>query len=281
MKNGEQKQTKPQTEYKQTTNRSRPVLRGNLSLSSLHPLKDLLRSHDGKPLQLLSAVTHHLRLTLDQVAIEEKSNEIPALKPLLKKLVWHAWPSAPRRSACAAVGTVERYFQKHHQPKESALLEIGCYATSLAFDERNDQQLMRAIRGHWSASQNGTHYRRDLTLGEDACRTAARQAAALLASLRNLANGIYELQKEQKRTTVDTLKSRCQQQTFTTVWPIGHVQRFGSVLALPPAAGIIYNLHGIVWFGPSMAGLVERVGLVRYERERAVGIAGRNGAFGR
>ena len=42
--------------------------------------------HDGKPLQLLSAVTHHLRLTLDQVAISEKSNEIPALKPLLKKL---------------------------------------------------------------------------------------------------------------------------------------------------------------------------------------------------
>lgn len=41
---------------------------------------------DGKPLQLLSAVTHHLRLTLDQVAIKEKSNEIPALKPLLNKL---------------------------------------------------------------------------------------------------------------------------------------------------------------------------------------------------
>ena len=42
--------------------------------------------HDGKPLQLLSAVTHHLRLTLDQVPIEQKTNEIPALKPLLKKL---------------------------------------------------------------------------------------------------------------------------------------------------------------------------------------------------
>ncbi len=42
--------------------------------------------HDGKPLQLLSAVTHYLRLTLDQVAIEEKSNEIPALKPLLRKV---------------------------------------------------------------------------------------------------------------------------------------------------------------------------------------------------
>ena len=41
---------------------------------------------DGKPLQLLSAVTHQLRLTLGQVPIQEKSNEIPALIPLLKKL---------------------------------------------------------------------------------------------------------------------------------------------------------------------------------------------------
>ena len=41
---------------------------------------------DGKPLQLLSAVTHQLRLTLDQIPIAQKSNEIPALKPLLKKV---------------------------------------------------------------------------------------------------------------------------------------------------------------------------------------------------
>jgi hypothetical protein len=42
--------------------------------------------HDGKPLQLLSAVTHHLRLTLDQIPIAAKSNEIPALAPLLKQI---------------------------------------------------------------------------------------------------------------------------------------------------------------------------------------------------
>ena len=42
--------------------------------------------HDGKPLQLLSAVTHQLRLTLDPIAIKEKSNEIPALRPLLEKI---------------------------------------------------------------------------------------------------------------------------------------------------------------------------------------------------
>jgi hypothetical protein len=41
---------------------------------------------DGKPLQLLSAVTHQMRLTLEQIPITEKSNEIPAFIPLLKTL---------------------------------------------------------------------------------------------------------------------------------------------------------------------------------------------------
>ena len=45
--------------------------------------------NDGRPLQLLSAVTHRLRLTLGQIPIEEKSNEIPALKPLLSAMPPH------------------------------------------------------------------------------------------------------------------------------------------------------------------------------------------------
>ena len=121
---------------------------------------------------------------------------------------------------CWQVIAVERYSQDQNQPKESASLEIGCYATSLALQEHDDAAMLAIIRGHWSAIENGTHYRRDVTLGEDANRTANRQGAAVLASLRNLANGVYELQKEQKRTRVDTLKSWCQQQTFTTVWPL-------------------------------------------------------------
>jgi hypothetical protein len=121
---------------------------------------------------------------------------------------------------CWQVIAVERYRQKHHEPKESASLEIGCYATSLALQERDDAQISTAIRGHWSGSENGTHYRRDVTLGEDACRTADRKGAAVLASFRNLAIGIFELRREQKRTTADSLRSWCQQQTFTTVWPV-------------------------------------------------------------
>lgn len=41
---------------------------------------------DGQPLQLFSAVSHRLRLTVAQEPIQEKSNEIPALQPLLRKL---------------------------------------------------------------------------------------------------------------------------------------------------------------------------------------------------
>lgn len=44
------------------------------------------RGEDGNPLQLLSAVTHRLRVTIAQREIEDKSNEIPALIPLLEDI---------------------------------------------------------------------------------------------------------------------------------------------------------------------------------------------------
>jgi predicted transposase YbfD/YdcC len=121
---------------------------------------------------------------------------------------------------CWQVIAVERYSQNHHQPKEAASLEIGCYATSLSLQQHDDQAITALIRQHWSAIENGTHYRRDVSFDEDGCRTASRNGAAVLASLRNLANGIYELEKERKHTTADSLRSWCQQQTFKSVWPI-------------------------------------------------------------
>ena len=107
-----------------------------------------------------------------------------------------------------------------HLPGAEPTDEIGYYASSLSLQERDDAAIGAIIRGHWSAIENGTHYRRDVTLGEDACRTAHRSGAAVLASLRNLTNGLYELERERERTKVDTLKSWCQQQTFSTAWPL-------------------------------------------------------------
>lgn len=99
-------------------------------------------------------------------------------------------------------------------------VEISYYVTSLAAAEADDAALLEIIRGHWAAIETGTHYRRDVTLGEDACQTAHRVGAEVLATLRNLTNGLFELECERKRTTVDTLNSWCERQTFSTAWPL-------------------------------------------------------------
>ena len=121
---------------------------------------------------------------------------------------------------CWQVIALERLVYELTKLAAAPSVEVGYYAASLSVDERDDTQIAAIIRGHWAAIENGTHYRRDVTLGEDASRVADRNAAAVLASLRNLANGIYELARERGRTKVDTLKSWCQQQTFTSAWPL-------------------------------------------------------------
>lgn len=121
---------------------------------------------------------------------------------------------------CWQVIALQRETLDLRQPAADARVEVGYYAASLSVEQRDDAAIAAIIRGHWSAIENGTHYRRDVTLGEDACRVAERKGAAVLASLRNLANGIYELEREGERTRVDTLRSWCQQQTFSSAWPL-------------------------------------------------------------
>ena len=92
---------------------------------------------------------------------------------------------------------------------------IGYYVTSLAAPELTDVQLMEAIRGHWDASENGAHYRRDVSFGEDACGVSKRGPAQMLSTLRNLALGLYELEQERERTQAPSVKSRGRQMTFS------------------------------------------------------------------
>lgn len=90
---------------------------------------------------------------------------------------------------------------------------IAYYATSLTRDEYTDAELLAAIRGHWSAIENGVHHRRDVSLGEDACRVSQRSAAHALATLRNLAIGLFELERARNRLVANGLKSWCRRMT--------------------------------------------------------------------
>ena len=121
---------------------------------------------------------------------------------------------------CWQVIAVQRECQDLTTPGAALTVEVGYYVTSLTVSETTDAFFLAAIRNHWSAIENGTHYRRDVTLAEDACRVAHRQGAAVLVCLRNLANGLYELERHRGHTQVDTFNSWCEQQTFTSVWPL-------------------------------------------------------------
>jgi hypothetical protein len=103
-----------------------------------------------------------------------------------------------------------------HIPPEPASVEIGYYATSLSHRQHPHQELLKIIRDHWAAIENGSHYRRDHTFSEDACQTSKRGAAQILAALRNLAIALYELEQERGHTQVHEFKSWCRQRTAST-----------------------------------------------------------------
>ena len=48
--------------------------------------------------------------------------------------------------------------------------------------------LLAGVRGHWSI-ENGSHYRRDVTFGEDASRIRKGSGPQVMAALRNVAIG--------------------------------------------------------------------------------------------
>lgn len=77
--------------------------------------------------------------------------------------------------------------------------EYAYYVTSAEPGAYSAAELLEIIHGHWDAVENGSHHRRDVTLGEDASRiakAAGRHGAHVMATLRNLTLGLFELQKQ-------------------------------------------------------------------------------------
>lgn len=117
---------------------------------------------------------------------------------------------------CWQVIAVRRERNELNPLDETTSDEIGYYATSIAEKEMTDDELLEVIRGHWSAIENGVHYRRDVSFGEDACRVAKRQAAHALATLRNLAIGLFELQRDRGRVDANGCKSWSRRMTVAS-----------------------------------------------------------------
>lgn len=81
------------------------------------------------------------------------------------------------------------------QGKPLGELEVAFAITSLSRQEASPRDLARLLRGHWRI-ENGLHYVRDVTYGEDQSRVRTGSGPRVMASLRNLAISIHRLHGE-------------------------------------------------------------------------------------
>ena len=63
-------------------------------------------------------------------------------------------------------------------------VEVAHGITSLSPERADAQRMLELTRGHWGI-ENGLHYRRDVTLGEDQSRIRKGAAPQVMAALRN------------------------------------------------------------------------------------------------
>jgi predicted transposase YbfD/YdcC len=68
--------------------------------------------------------------------------------------------------------------------KDKTEVEMVYGITSLVRTRADAAALLARVRAHWGI-ENGLHYVRDETLGEDRCRVRKGQATQVLAALRN------------------------------------------------------------------------------------------------
>ena len=68
-------------------------------------------------------------------------------------------------------------------------IEGRFYVTDLTTDDAGIEHLFRLVHGHWSM-ENGLHWVRDVTFGEDLSQVRTGTLPRILATLRNLAIGI-------------------------------------------------------------------------------------------
>ena len=69
--------------------------------------------------------------------------------------------------------------------KGKKTVEVVYGITSLSMEHAHAATLLAILRNHWQI-ENGLHYVRDVTLGEDACRVRKGTAPQVLAAVRNV-----------------------------------------------------------------------------------------------
>jgi predicted transposase YbfD/YdcC len=93
----------------------------------------------------------------------------------------HRWPQV------AQVFQIERTITRHGKTSHEVVYGL----TSLTAQEASPEHLLALVRQHWHI-ENRAHWRRDVTLGEDACRVTVGQVPQVLATLNNCVLAIVD-----------------------------------------------------------------------------------------
>lgn len=91
------------------------------------------------------------------------------------------WPGV------AQVFQVERHITRRGKTS----CETVCGFTSLSPQAASPKQLLAFLRAHWEI-ENRNHWRRDATLGEDACKVSSGPVAIVLAALNNAILALFD-----------------------------------------------------------------------------------------
>jgi predicted transposase YbfD/YdcC len=83
--------------------------------------------------------------------------------------------------------------------------EVAYFITSLSREQADAARLLTLIRDHWGAIENGLHYVRDESMGEDRSTIFRGHAPQNLAALRN--GALNWLRRQGIRTISATIRS--------------------------------------------------------------------------
>jgi predicted transposase YbfD/YdcC len=100
--------------------------------------------------------------------------------------------------------------RRERTSKGVTTVEVVHGITSLSEQRADASRLLELTRGHWGI-ENGLHYVRDVTLGEDASRVRKGSAPQVLAALRNLVIylvSLVSLPKESRPEALERMAAR-------------------------------------------------------------------------
>jgi predicted transposase YbfD/YdcC len=177
------------------------------------------KDKDGKAPHLVAALAHGIGAVLGQVAVDAKSNEIPAVRDLLKTFAdlagavitidaMHTQADTAQVNGAAQVAQLRRTVTSTGKKT----VEVVYLITS---DRAADPAALAAwVRSHWEI-ENRLHWVRDVTYQEDSSLIRTGNTPRVMASLRSLAISLLRLDGHPNIAAANRHHARDPQRTLT------------------------------------------------------------------